>query len=105
MSASHCIVLTSFSKARTGSKIIDALLAAKLAACIQVLPMRSFYAWRGRISRGKESLMLIKAKSKDFEDIRETILENHDYEVPEIISVRIERGLASYLKWMNEVTR
>jgi periplasmic divalent cation tolerance protein len=105
MSRSYCIVLTTFSKERTGSKIIDALLAAKLAACIQVLPIRSFYAWKGRVSRDKENLMLIKARSKDFGDIKETILENHDYDVPEIVSVRIERGLAGYLKWMNEVTR
>lgn len=105
MSRSYCIVLTTFSKERTGSKIIDALLAAKLAACIQVLPIRSFYAWKGKISRDKESLMLIKARSKDFRDIKETIVANHDYLVPEIVSVRIERGLAGYLKWMNEVTR
>ena len=100
MSTKFSIVVTAFSRAGTGTRIVDALLAAKLAACIQVLPMRSFYPWKGKISRDRESLMLIKSRSGDFGAIRRTILENHDYELPEIISVRIDRGSAAYLKWM-----
>jgi uncharacterized protein involved in tolerance to divalent cations len=48
--------------------------------------------------------MLIKARSRDFHGIKKAILGNHDYELPEIVSVRIEQGLTGYLKWMNEVT-
>jgi len=48
--------------------------------------------------------MLIKARSKDFGEVRKTILENHDYEVPEIASVRIDKGSAGYLSWMDEAT-
>jgi periplasmic divalent cation tolerance protein len=105
MSTSYSIVVTTYSKAKTGSGIINALLAAKLAACIQVVPIRSFYTWKGKISRDREKLMLIKARSRDFEEIRGAILENHDYELPEIISVRIDRGLTGYFKWIDEVTQ
>jgi periplasmic divalent cation tolerance protein len=49
--------------------------------------------------------MLIKARSRDFEAIRETILRNHDYEVPEIISVRIDKAHAGYLGWLEKATR
>jgi periplasmic divalent cation tolerance protein len=105
VSTKYSIVVTTYSRDKTGSRIINALLAAKLAASVQVFPMRSFYAWKGKISREGENLMLIKAKSTDFEEIKGTILENHDYEVPEIISVRIDKGFAGYLKWMDEVTK
>jgi periplasmic divalent cation tolerance protein len=104
MSTRHCIIVTSYSKARTASKIIDALLSRRLAACIQVFPVRSFYKWKGRLSRDRENLMLIKARSRDFDKIKGVILEYHDYEVPEIISVRIDKGFAAYLDWMDEVT-
>jgi periplasmic divalent cation tolerance protein len=104
MSTNFCIVVTTYSRDRTGSKIVDALLAARLAACVQVIPMRSFFTWRGKVSRAREKLMLIKAKSADFEAIKATILERHDYELPEIVSVRIDKGLAGYLRWMDEVT-
>lgn len=104
MSTRYCIVVTSYSKAQTGSRIVGALLGAKLAACIQVLPIRSFYTWKGRRARARENLMLIKARARDFERIERAILESHDYEVPEIISVPIERGFAGYLAWMREAT-
>jgi uncharacterized protein involved in tolerance to divalent cations len=32
------------------------------------------------------------------------ILENHDYEVPEIISLRVERGFSGYLSWIGATT-
>lgn len=105
MSKSYSIVVTTFSRKKTGARLVEALLAAKLAACIQTFPIRSFYSWKGRTSRGRESLMLIKAKSRDFGAIKAVIVRNHDYEVPEIVSVRISRGLAGYLDWIAKVTR
>jgi len=100
MSTRYCIIATSYSKARTGSKLVDALLGRKLAACIQVIPVQSHYTWKGRRSRARERLLLIKARTRDFGRIERVILENHDYEVPEIVSVRIDRGFAGYLRWM-----
>jgi periplasmic divalent cation tolerance protein len=105
MSKSHSIVITTFSKVRTGSRVIEALLSSKLAACVQVCPIRSFYTWKGRLTRCRENLMLIKARAGDFERIRAVIEANHDYEVPEVVSVRIARGSARYLAWIDSVTR
>jgi periplasmic divalent cation tolerance protein len=105
VSTKFSIVVTTYSKARTGSRIINALMAARLAACIQVLPMRSAYRWKGRITRDRENLMLIKSRSGHFERIKRVILKHHDYEVPEIISVRIDRGFAGYLRWMDGATK
>jgi periplasmic divalent cation tolerance protein len=105
VSTRHSIIVTTYSKAKTGARIVDALLAARLAACVQVVPVTSVYRWKGKISRDREKLMLIKAKSRDFEAIKGTILKLHDYEVPEIISVRIEKGFKGYLDWMDNVTR
>jgi periplasmic divalent cation tolerance protein len=85
-------------------RIADELLASRLAACVQVLPIRSIYTWKGKTVREGETLMLIKAKASDFESIKETILKLHDYEVPEVISLAIDQGSEVYLRWITEVT-
>jgi len=105
MGGRHIIVLTTYSGAKTGAAITRALLGARLAACVQVLPIRSTFPWKGGVSRSRETLMLIKARSRDFGRIERVILESHDYEVPEIVSVPIDRGFAGYLAWMDRVTR
>jgi periplasmic divalent cation tolerance protein len=105
MSKSYSIVITTYSKGKTGSRITEALLAARLAACVQVCPIRSSYTWKGKVVEARESLMLIKARSSDFERIKAVILRHHDYEVPEIVSVRIARGSARYLAWIGSVTK
>jgi periplasmic divalent cation tolerance protein len=105
MGTKFSVIVTTYSKERTGAKIIDALLRGRLAACIQVLPMRSFYSWKGKVSRSRESLMLIKARSRHFGQIRDVIIDNHDYDVPEIVSLRIDKGSPCYLKWMDDVSK
>lgn len=100
----YCLIVTTYSKARTGSNIIDALLAERLAACIQVVPITSFYTWKGRRARSRESLLLIKARARDFGLVESAILRNHDYEIPEIVSLPVDRGFAAYLGWMAKAT-
>jgi len=102
--ADFCIVLTTCASGRVGRAIIGALLSRKLAACIQVVPVRSHYVWRGRVAHGRESLMLVKARAADFGRVRDVILSLHDYEVPEVLCVRISRGSAGYLAWMRAAT-
>ena len=102
--AHFCIILTTCSSGRVGSAIIGALLARRLAACVQVVPVRSHYVWKGKAARARESLMIIKARTADFGRVRATILGLHDYEVPEVLRVRISGGSARYLDWMRAAT-
>jgi periplasmic divalent cation tolerance protein len=102
--ADFCIVLTTCASARVERSVIGALLLRRLAACIQVVPARSHYVWKGRPARARESLMLIKARTADFARVRNVILGLHDYEVPEVLRVRISGGSARYLDWMRAAT-
>ncbi len=105
MRGKHIIVLTTYAREKTGAKIIGALLEAKRAACVQSLPVRSVYRWKGSVMKDREHLMLIKARATDFRAIREIILNNHDYDLPEVVSVRIDQGSARYLDWIDRVTQ
>jgi periplasmic divalent cation tolerance protein len=105
MKTRFCVILTTYTKKVTGEKISRALLSGRLAACIQVFPATALYTWKGREVRGRERVMLIKSRASDFRRIEAAIRAVHDYEVPEIISLGIERGSEGYLNWLGKETR
>ncbi|HEY1764338.1 MAG TPA: divalent-cation tolerance protein CutA [Opitutaceae bacterium] len=105
MSTHYSLIITSYSRADTGSRITAALLATKLAACVQVFPVRSAYRWKGKLVKDREHLMLIKARTRRFRKVKETILAHHDYATPEIIALQIDRADAAYARWMAKATR
>lgn len=78
-----------------------ALVEARVAACVQVLPgVRSIYWWRGAVQDEPESVLLCKTVEDKVEALTALLLEAHPYEVPEMLVVRPEVGLAPYLAWV-----
>lgn len=100
-----CIVLTTASDPAVVQRLIDEALGARLAACVQVLPMMSHYSWQGQIEHASETLLLFKAKSQDYQALETLIRQHHDYEVPEILQLPVTAGLPAYLNWIREETR
>jgi periplasmic divalent cation tolerance protein len=101
----YCVVLTTTDSDEHAGRIVDAVLSAKLAACLQLIPMKSCYVWEGKIARDNEVLMLIKARSADYDDLAACIRAAHTYDVPEIVRLDIAAGEQSYLDWIASVTR
>lgn len=101
----YSIVISTTSTKEDAEKIANALLSQKLAACIQVTQIKSYYTWKEKISVDDEQILLIKSKSEDYAEIEKCIKENHSYEIPEIIQVPIENGLPAYFGWINDVTK
>lgn len=89
---------------RVSAKIAEELVKKKVAACVNILPIRSIYSWKGKIEDDKENLLIIKTKKPRIEQLKEIIKEIHPYEVPECIVLPIEDGLPDYLKWIDETT-
>lgn len=101
MSTDACVVLTTFADDGNGRQMIDALLGQRLAACVQVLPIQSYYRWKDEISCDAEKLVLIKTRRSLYPRVEATILEMHAYETPEIIQLPIEAGSLRYLSWID----
>ena len=95
------VVLVTASE-KDGAKIAAELVKRKLAACVNVMPIRSIYSWKGKIEDDQENLLIIKTKDSRIEQLKTTIKEIHPYEVPECIILSIEDGLPDYLKWIEE---
>jgi periplasmic divalent cation tolerance protein len=105
MSMIYSIVITTVGSKEEAEKIARTLLDLRLAACIQVSQIQSYYTWQGRVNVDDEQMLLIKCKQADFDDLQKCIKENHSYEVPEIIQIPITAGLPAYLQWISAVTR
>jgi uncharacterized protein involved in tolerance to divalent cations len=98
-------VLTTTASETEAETIADALLAEQLAACVQILPIRSRYLWQGEVQRETEHLLLIKTREVLFEPVRAKIRTLHSYETPEIVALPITAGDVDYLGWIGDVTR
>ena len=94
------IVLTTTPSVEEAESLAQKIIAAKLAACVQIMPpMKSFYFWEGAIQKDAEHLLLIKTLDEKFDELEHFILENHSYDVPEILALSAEKVAESYLKW------
>ena len=95
------IVLTTAPNTEEAENLAQKIVAAKLAACVQILPqMKSFYFWEGAIQQDAEHLLLIKTLAEKFVELETFIKENHSYEVPEIVALSAEKVSENYLDWM-----
>ena len=95
------MVLTNLPDRAAAESLADALIAGQLAACVNILaPCRSVYRWKGLVQHDEEHPMLIKTTEERYAELERAIRARHPYELPEIVAVRIERGLDAYLDWL-----
>lgn len=98
------VMLTTTPTREEAQKLARLLVGEKLAACVQLLPIESFYFWQGKTQNEAEVLLLIKTRTALFESAIARIKEIHSYTVPEIVAVPFAAGFAGYLDWIDEVT-
>jgi periplasmic divalent cation tolerance protein len=90
----------------TGRRIGEALLEARLAACVNILPqVQSMYWWDGAIERDTETVVLAKTVKALFEPLKACVLGVHPYEVPCVVAVGLDHGHDPFLRWIGEQVR
>jgi len=95
------LVLTACNNAKEADAIAANLLERRLAACVNRLErVVSTYRWKGEVRRDQETLLLIKTTEDRFKAMEQAIHRQHSYELPEILSVRIQDGSQSFLDWL-----
>lgn len=98
------LMLTTAADRDGAVKIAEMLIAERLAACVQLLPIESFYRWKGAVAHEAELLLLIKTKAALFEDAIAAIKAVHPYETPEIVATEFTAGFAGYFSWIDDET-
>ncbi|PKK79650.1 hypothetical protein GLOIN_2v1615407 [Rhizophagus irregularis DAOM 181602=DAOM 197198] len=101
--AASRIVYVTCPNAEVANKLSRGLLQEKLVACVNIIPqVTSLYWWEGKIEESTEQLLMIKTLEKHVSELTDYVNKNHGYEVPEVLSVKIDAGNESYLKWIKD---
>jgi periplasmic divalent cation tolerance protein len=102
----YVIVLITAPSTETGKEIARALLDARLAACVNILPaVNSMYVWEGDIYDEDEVLLIVKTRAELLDEgLIPAVQKLHPYKVPEIIVLPIVKGARNYLDWIGEAT-
>lgn len=91
--------------AAVGERIARALIDAREAACVNIVPgLRSVYRWQARVHTDEEILLLIKTTAARFEAVRERVASLHPDELPEVVAVTVSHALPAYLDWVRDET-
>ncbi|ADQ83227.1 divalent-cation tolerance protein CutA [Methylovorus sp. MP688] len=99
------LVLTNMPDQTSANSLAASLVNARLAACVNILtPCTSVYRWQGKVETANEIPLLIKTCRTQYAALQQAIVQQHPYELPEILCVPISTGLPAYLAWLNEET-
>lgn len=86
-------------------RIAGAIVEARLAACVQVLPgLQSVYRWQGAVEHAQEVLMLFKTTEDCLPGLKKRVADLHSYDTPEFVVVPVCGGSEKYLAWLRAET-
>lgn len=97
------VVFTTISPDKSES-LAKNLLDSRVVACVNVIPVRSYYRWKGESCDEPEHLLIAKTTKKKADKVIRTIKNLHVYEVPEIIVLPVTDGYPPYLDWVHQET-
>ncbi|MGA8785686.1 MAG: divalent-cation tolerance protein CutA [Polaromonas sp.] len=100
-----CIVLTTTADEAQAETLARQIVEARLGACVQIQPIRSFYRWKDALCDQPEWRLSIKTRCARFEALAQFISAHHPYETPEIVQIPITDGSAAYLRWVDDETQ
>lgn len=95
------LIYSTFPSAQAAEIAGKALVEARLAACVNILPsMTSIYEWEGTLERAQESVMIIKTVSSLRDDVIEEAKRLHPYDTPALLVLRVDGGYRGFLEWL-----
>ena len=95
------LIYTTFPTLDDAKRIGDALVAARLAACVNLFPgMISIFEWKGAREEASEVAMIIKTRSALADQVLAETKRLHPYELPALLVLPAEGGSAEYCGWI-----
>lgn len=99
------IVYSTFPDATSATAVAEALVRAKLAACVNLsAPITSVYEWQGKLETAPEIAVLIKTRRALADEVIAAARPLHPYSVPCFVILPIEGGSEDYLGWVRAQT-
>jgi periplasmic divalent cation tolerance protein len=98
------VVSTTAGSETDAQTLASRIVEERLAACVQCLPIRSTYRWKGAVENASEQLLLCKTRASLAPKLTDLIRSIHPYELPEILVTSVRAGLPEYLNWILQET-
>jgi periplasmic divalent cation tolerance protein len=99
----YLLVTTTAGRAADARRIAAALVAERLAACVQVVgPVTSRFRWQGKVEVAREWLCLIKTSNGLYRRVEAEIGRLNPYDTPEIVALPMAHTSARYRAWLEE---
>ena len=98
------VILVTCGTLREARRIARAVVEAKFAACVNVMPnaVGSIYRWKGKVESSREYLLVMKSTAKRLPELERLVRSMHSYDVPEFLVLPIVSGSDEYLGWLIE---
>jgi periplasmic divalent cation tolerance protein len=105
MESKALIIICTCPDQESAERIANHLVDNRLAACVNISsPIKSVYRWQGEIETADEIMLFIKTSASSYEELEQTILSLHPYELPEVLAVPVDKGQQNYLGWITQCT-
>ncbi len=101
----YCLVYITAKDEEEASRIGKALVSEKLAACVNLHPIKSIFRWQGEVSQEDEVVLLAKTRAELANEVISRVKELHSYEVPCAIVLPLEKGSPDFLEWISQSTK
>lgn len=93
-------IMTTTDSLDEARSIAAALVQRKLAACVQISSIQSYYPWQGSVQNDDEFRVLVKTTDARYADVEAAILELHSYDLPAIVAFDFTQGYEPYSEWV-----
>lgn len=80
------------------------LVERRLAACVNLVPLRSVYRWKGRIESAPEVQLVIKTTAGRLKALERHVASEHPYDTPEFLALATARAAERYQRWLRAET-
>jgi periplasmic divalent cation tolerance protein len=100
------LVYSTFPSLTEAERAAERLVAAQLAACVNILPgMVSVYRWEGCIEKAEEVVAIFKTRESLSQEVIGGIRSGHPYTTPAILVVPVDDGAPDYIGWLMDMTK
>lgn len=100
------LIYTTFPSLDDAKRVGEALVAARLAACVNMFPgMISIFEWKGAREEASEVAMIIKTRASLTDQVMKETKRLHPYELPALLLLSTEGGSAEYCGWIVSQTQ
>jgi periplasmic divalent cation tolerance protein len=94
------LALTTVATQAQAQALAQSLVQQRLAACVQLQGIESFYRWDGAVQQALEWRLLIKTTRDAWPALEAAVLAEHPYDTPALLAWPSDRVHPAFAAWV-----